>query len=152
MDGPASLTILPFSSSIARTRPNTEPTNTASPRRIVPDCISTVATGPLPLSRRASITNPLACVVRGAFNSNTSACNKTPSSNLSMPCPDLEETSTNIESPPQSSGTTPSATSSCLTRSTLASGLSTLVIATTRSEEHTSELQSPCNLVCRLLL
>src|SRR3989454_12364114 len=24
--------------------------------------------------------------------------------------------------------------------------------ATTRSEEHTSELQSPCNLVCRLLL
>src|SRR2546426_8329160 len=25
-------------------------------------------------------------------------------------------------------------------------------IATTRSEEHTSELQSPCNLVCRLLL
>src|SRR5256885_10504716 len=26
------------------------------------------------------------------------------------------------------------------------------VLATTRSEEHTSELQSPCNLVCRLLL
>src|SRR5256885_13068761 len=26
------------------------------------------------------------------------------------------------------------------------------VIAGTRSEEHTSELQSPCNLVCRLLL
>src|SRR2546426_8130061 len=25
-------------------------------------------------------------------------------------------------------------------------------IAGTRSEEHTSELQSPCNLVCRLLL
>src|SRR5205807_7941248 len=25
-------------------------------------------------------------------------------------------------------------------------------IATVRSEEHTSELQSPCNLVCRLLL
>src|ERR1039457_2708353 len=25
-------------------------------------------------------------------------------------------------------------------------------IAITRSEEHTSELQSPCNLVCRLLL
>src|SRR2546426_3477487 len=25
-------------------------------------------------------------------------------------------------------------------------------IAYTRSEEHTSELQSPCNLVCRLLL
>src|SRR5256885_13104134 len=25
-------------------------------------------------------------------------------------------------------------------------------LVTTRSEEHTSELQSPCNLVCRLLL
>src|SRR5256885_9212431 len=27
-----------------------------------------------------------------------------------------------------------------------------LPLITTRSEEHTSELQSPCNLVCRLLL
>src|SRR3989454_7144425 len=26
------------------------------------------------------------------------------------------------------------------------------ILAVTRSEEHTSELQSPCNLVCRLLL
>src|SRR5256885_7547418 len=26
------------------------------------------------------------------------------------------------------------------------------IIQTARSEEHTSELQSPCNLVCRLLL
>src|SRR5256885_8815792 len=26
------------------------------------------------------------------------------------------------------------------------------VVARSRSEEHTSELQSPCNLVCRLLL
>src|SRR5256885_11750975 len=28
----------------------------------------------------------------------------------------------------------------------------TAVLAVSRSEEHTSELQSPCNLVCRLLL
>src|SRR5256885_2561149 len=28
----------------------------------------------------------------------------------------------------------------------------TMAIGATRSEEHTSELQSPCNLVCRLLL
>src|SRR5256885_12836866 len=40
----------------------------------------------------------------------------------------------------------------------LASGLHRLVVHVTqmtgddRSEEHTSELQSPCNLVCRLLL
>src|SRR2546426_7584185 len=30
--------------------------------------------------------------------------------------------------------------------------LDAFVFATGRSEEHTSELQSPCNLVCRLLL
>src|SRR5256885_12888463 len=32
------------------------------------------------------------------------------------------------------------------------SGGGTLVVTANRSEEHTSELQSPCNLVCRLLL
>src|SRR2546426_5611885 len=31
-------------------------------------------------------------------------------------------------------------------------GVSTWLGQSTRSEEHTSELQSPCNLVCRLLL
>src|SRR5256885_11404724 len=31
-------------------------------------------------------------------------------------------------------------------------GRQDLVVASERSEEHTSELQSPCNLVCRLLL
>src|SRR5256885_13019106 len=31
-------------------------------------------------------------------------------------------------------------------------GLSCSIAALSRSEEHTSELQSPCNLVCRLLL
>src|SRR5256885_12247406 len=30
--------------------------------------------------------------------------------------------------------------------------LKTKVLISVRSEEHTSELQSPCNLVCRLLL
>src|SRR5256885_11171857 len=29
---------------------------------------------------------------------------------------------------------------------------SSVMVASPRSEEHTSELQSPCNLVCRLLL
>src|SRR3989454_7939564 len=32
------------------------------------------------------------------------------------------------------------------------SGLGALLVFDQRSEEHTSELQSPCNLVCRLLL
>src|SRR5256885_8789873 len=34
----------------------------------------------------------------------------------------------------------------------LGSGLRLPILALPRSEEHTSELQSPCNLVCRLLL
>src|SRR5256885_7298233 len=33
-----------------------------------------------------------------------------------------------------------------------AGGLTAIGVAHVRSEEHTSELQSPCNLVCRLLL
>src|SRR5256885_9376967 len=36
--------------------------------------------------------------------------------------------------------------------STLYNGNTGAKVALTRSEEHTSELQSPCNLVCRLLL
>src|SRR5256885_8644340 len=31
-------------------------------------------------------------------------------------------------------------------------GANTRIVRESRSEEHTSELQSPCNLVCRLLL
>src|SRR5256885_3940180 len=38
-----------------------------------------------------------------------------------------------------------------VTNGTYASGAA-LVTPVDRSEEHTSELQSPCNLVCRLLL
>src|SRR5256885_11617528 len=46
---------------------------------------------------------------------------------------------------------------SCDTSIDIAAGLRTGIAATHywtdhRSEEHTSELQSPCNLVCRLLL
>src|SRR5256885_12889693 len=37
-------------------------------------------------------------------------------------------------------------------KSTRKSGTSSDCFQTCRSEEHTSELQSPCNLVCRLLL
>src|SRR5256885_12747262 len=41
------------------------------------------------------------------------------------------------------------ATASCRAR---AQSLAEQVVGPERSEEHTSELQSPCNLVCRLLL
>src|SRR6516165_3681290 len=48
-----------------------------------------------------------------------------------MPSPVFADTGTNGESPPKSSGTTCSATSSLFSRSTFASGLSILFIATT---------------------
>ena len=47
-----------------------------SPRLSVPDCTSTVATGPRPLSRRDSMTMPLAGASLGAFSSSTSACSR----------------------------------------------------------------------------
>ena len=131
IEGPASSTDFPVSSVMARTRPNTLPASSTSPRLSVPDCTSTVATGPLPLSSRASMTRPFAAPSRGAFSSSTSACNSTFSSKVSIPAPVRAETSTNGTSPPYSSGTTSWATSSCLTRSGLASGLSILLIATT---------------------
>src|SRR2546426_8159979 len=37
-------------------------------------------------------------------------------------------------------------------KTTILNGTDGLTQTATRSEEHTSELQSPCNLVCRLLL
>src|SRR3989449_2513077 len=39
----------------------------------------------------------------------------------------------------------------CILKQTLVAGVQTCALPI-RSEEHTSELQSPCNLVCRLLL
>ena len=129
--GPALVTALPFSSVIARTRPNTAPASTMSPRFSVPECTSTVATGPLPLSRRDSMTMPRAGAFFGAFSSSTSACSRIASSSSSMPAPVFADTGMNCASPPYSSGITLSATSSCLTRSRFASGLSILLIATT---------------------
>ena len=60
-----------------------------SPRLSVPDCTSSVATGPRPLSRRASMTTPLAGASTGAFSSSTSACSRICSSSASMPCAGL---------------------------------------------------------------
>src|ERR1039457_1798408 len=42
--------------------------------------------------------------------------------------------------------------SSCTVRGHGRPGVVVVVESSSRSEEHTSELQSPCNLVCRLLL
>src|SRR3989454_6108213 len=46
----------------------------------------------------------------------------------------------------------PIANASLLDEATAAAEAMNLTEAVARSEEHTSELQSPCNLVCRLLL
>ena len=51
VDGVASFMWLPFSSSMARTRPYEVPATMASPMRRVPCCTSTVATAPRPLSK-----------------------------------------------------------------------------------------------------
>src|SRR2546426_5918193 len=47
---------------------------------------------------------------------------------------------------------TGSATVGRATRTTAFAGGGSIAPSADRSEEHTSELQSPCNLVCRLLL
>src|SRR3989454_8887281 len=55
----------------------------------------------------------------------------------------------------RSSGRTPANDPPCLPTGVLTASTtkaSLTVRPTQRSEEHTSELQSPCNLVCRLLL
>ena len=58
--GPASSTVSPCSSSMARTRPKASPATIESPTRSVPRWTSTVATGPRPRSRWASIATPWA--------------------------------------------------------------------------------------------
>ena len=79
--GPASVTWLPFSSSIARTRPCAPPATIESPARRVPFCTSTVATAPRPLSRCASIATPCAGPSIGAVSSSdASAVSRTASS------------------------------------------------------------------------
>src|SRR5207248_3418278 len=49
-------------------------------------------------------------------------------------------------------GTLPGGTAALVVRATARAHVGAGVIGTTRSEEHTSELQSPYDLVCRLLL
>ena len=62
MEGPAFLTWLPLSSTMARTWPMIDPVTRVSPVRSVPRWTRTVATGPRFLSSLASMTVPLACL------------------------------------------------------------------------------------------
>ena len=130
VEGPASFTLRPLSSTMALTLPCAAPADTKSPTCSVPFCTRTVATEPRPLSSSASITRPLACLFGFAFSSRISAVRMIVSSKVSIPSPDFAETGTNSVVPPQSTGISSYSVSSCFTRSILAFGLSILLTAT----------------------
>jgi len=89
---------------MARTRPNAPPATIASPTFKVPRCTKTVATGPRPLSKLASIATPRAIPSATARKSiAASAVSKMASINSSIPLPESAETLTNIVCPPYSS-------------------------------------------------
>ena len=93
---------------MARTRPNASPTTMESPGRSVPRCTNTVATGPRPRSRFASIATPCAsCTGLARRSRPASAVSKIESINSVMFRFDFADTSTKIVSPPYSSGTRP---------------------------------------------
>src|SRR5256885_13039538 len=54
--------------------------------------------------------------------------------------------------PPSRTRIDADALSACPCQSESSASTASYQVVITRSEEHTSELQSPCNLVCRLLL
>ena len=80
VDGGASVMTCPFSSNMARTRPNSLPARMASPALSVPRLTSTVTTAPRPFSMLDSITTPAANPLRVALSSSTSACSRMASS------------------------------------------------------------------------
>ena len=130
VDGPATLTRRPRSLVMARTRPKVFPTTIGSCTFRVPCCTRRVATAPFPLSKRASITVPIARTVGSALSSWISATRRTVSKSSSIFWLNLAEISTNSESPPQAVDMTPCSANSPITRSGLAPGLSILLMAT----------------------
>ena len=130
--GTAASTSLPFSSNMARTRPKAVPAATASPTCRVPRRTRMVATGPRPLSRWASMTEPWARRSGLALRfSSTSATSRMVSTRVSRFCWVLADTSTNWVLPPYSSATRSYSVSCWRTLAGLASSLSTLLTATT---------------------
>mmetsp|Transcript_7123 Transcript_7123/g.17727 ORF Transcript_7123/g.17727 Transcript_7123/m.17727 type:complete len:366 (+) Transcript_7123:508-1605(+) len=132
VDGPASSSLAPYASVMARTLPQLLPTSTASPMRRVPVCTSSVAMAPRCLSRYASTTVPRALRSGLATSSSTSAVSAIVSKSWSMPIPVLALTPIMGTSPPHSSHSTSRAANSSLTRSGLAPSLSILLTAMMR--------------------
>ena len=130
VEGSAFWILSPLSDNKALTLPQAVPTTIQFPALNVPFWTRSVATGPLPLSKFASITTPEASALGLAFKSWTSATSKMYSNNSSIPVPWRAETFTVIVSPPHSSGTKPCSVNCCNTLSGFAPGLSTLLTAT----------------------
>ena len=130
--GPAFLRPFPAQSNNARVFPHVELKSTMSPDLSVPSLTITVATGPLPLSRRASITTPSGFASGLPLSSCISASSKTRSKRSGTPIPCFAEISTAPTSPPQPSVKIPSSLNCWRTRSGFAPCLSILLIATTR--------------------
>ena len=129
--GPAFLSPFPAQSNNARVFPHVDSNSTISPAFSVPFFTITVATGPLPLSRRASITTPSGSESGLPLSSCISASSNTRSKRSSTPIPFLAEISTAPTSPPQPSTKIPKLASCWRTLSGLAPCLSILLMATT---------------------
>ena len=123
--------LCPLSLIRARTLPGESLQINKSPTDNVPFCISTVPTGPSPLSIRDSMTVPRAGQSKLDCKFNISDSRRIPSIKSSMPVPCFAETSTAWIFPPQSSTRTSFSESSRFTLSTSAPGLSILLMATT---------------------
>ena len=98
--GPAFGMRLPAEFSSALILPNVLPATTTSPTRSVPVWTMSVATGPRPLSRRASMMVPTASRFGLALSSWRSATSRMISSSSSMPTRVLADTGTSGVSPP----------------------------------------------------
>ena len=102
-EGPAFSIFSPRSLNMALTCPKYWPASTISPTLSVPDCTSTVATYPRPLSKDDSMIEPVAFLWGLAFISRSSASNNTFSSNSSIFKPFLAAISWHWYFPPHSS-------------------------------------------------
>src|SRR2546426_3969377 len=89
---------------------------------------------------------PHASNATSTTRNSSSSYKPAPSDNISR---DHQPTPSTRASP---SGGGPPPSRAVVTRATTPPNSSASSAASPRSEEHTSELQSPCNLVCRLLL
>ena len=131
VEGDAVFMRRPDSSRSARTLPHAAPALTVSPTDNVPSWTRNWATGPRPLSMRASRTTPCAGPIGFAVGSSSSATSSTDCSRSGSPSWVLAETRQKMASPPQSSGVTSRSASCRITSSGSADGLSILLTATT---------------------